>query len=171
METGCHVWRAPSAARHYVRFHLDGKRVLGHRLIWEVERGPIPEGLVIDHLCRNRACVNVEHMEVVTQAVNKARGTSPVAENGRKQVCPRCGGEYRRDGDGRRCFRCRRETRPDVKRHGIGLPGERTHCPKGHEYTEDNTYLVKKPDGSIKQRACKECGRERVRARRALGRR
>lgn len=45
-----------------------------HRVAYESRRGPIPEGLQIDHLCRNRACCNPAHMEAVTQRVNIARG-------------------------------------------------------------------------------------------------
>ena len=46
-------------------------------------------------------------------------------------------------------------------------PGDRTECPAGHPYDEANTYLVMRVDGSIKQRMCRECGRERLRRRRA----
>lgn len=49
----------------------------GHRIVWETEIGPIPDGLVIDHLCRVRRCLNVDHMEPVTQQVNSRRGTRP----------------------------------------------------------------------------------------------
>jgi hypothetical protein len=53
-----------------------GKQTTGaHRASWLARKGPIPEGLVIDHLCRNRACINVDHMEPVTNAVNARRST------------------------------------------------------------------------------------------------
>ncbi len=59
----------------------DGKTVvLAHRVAYEREVGPIPKGMVIDHLCRTRACVNVEHMEVVTHGENIRRGYAVKAE-------------------------------------------------------------------------------------------
>ena len=51
--------------------------------------------------------------------------------------------------------------------HPDAHPGDRTECPAGHPYDEANTYLVMRVDGSIKQRMCRECGRERLRRRRA----
>lgn len=161
--TGCHTWKSPAASRYYVRFHYQGRRALGHRLIWESVYGPIPEGLVVDHLCRNRACVNVGHMEVVTQAVNKSRGTSPPAVNSRKENCPRCGSDYQTENNGsRRCPKCKQRGRKDIKRKGVGRAKDRKKCPRGHPYDEENTYLVRRPDGTVKQRMCKECGRLRM---------
>jgi hypothetical protein len=60
---------------------------LVHRMAWERTNGPIPEGLTIDHLCRVRLCVNVEHMEVVPTGVNTLRGYSPSAVHARKTEC------------------------------------------------------------------------------------
>lgn len=51
-----------------------GKTVYAHRLAWELTRGPIPRGLVIDHLCRIRRCVNPDHLETVRQRTNVIRG-------------------------------------------------------------------------------------------------
>lgn len=60
-----------------------------HRLAYELLVGPIPEGLHIDHLCRNRRCCNVIHLEPVSQRENNLRGESPAAHNARKTHCLR----------------------------------------------------------------------------------
>lgn len=60
-----------------------------HRLTWEQFRGPIPEGLTIDHLCRVRHCCNPEHLDVVTQQVNVLRGNSLSARRARQTHCRR----------------------------------------------------------------------------------
>src|SRR5688572_21764976 len=60
-----------------------------HRLMYVALRGPIPDGLELDHLCRNHACVNPWHMEPVTGRVNKLRGTSPSAVHAAKTHCPK----------------------------------------------------------------------------------
>lgn len=62
---------------------------LAHRVSYECFVGPIPDGLTIDHLCRNRACVNPEHLEPVTHRVNVLRGTAQAAFNARKTHCLR----------------------------------------------------------------------------------
>ena len=63
--------------------------MLAHRAYYERYVGPIPEGLVIDHLCRNRRCVNPTHLEPVTSAENNLRGLGPGAVNRRKKACHR----------------------------------------------------------------------------------
>lgn len=85
---------------------------VAHRYAYELLVGPIPKGKTLDHLCRNRKCVNPDHLEVVTRGENVLRGYGPTAMNARK-----------------------------------------THCPKGHEYTPENTYS---PKGTA-WRQCRKC--------------
>ncbi len=69
---GCHVWRASSNGR-YGFFFVNGKQRYAHRVSYEDARGIIPDGLVIDHLCRNTKCVNPDHLQAVTPYVNWER--------------------------------------------------------------------------------------------------
>lgn len=73
-DNGCWAWRASLDAGGYGQFELHPTVLKAHRVSWELMLGPIPEGLPLDHLCRNRACVNPEHLEPVTHRVNALRG-------------------------------------------------------------------------------------------------
>ena len=73
--TGCWVWRsANGSSRGYGQFKFNRKNMGAHRFSYEQERGKIPAGLTIDHLCRNRKCVNPSHLEAVTNQENLLRG-------------------------------------------------------------------------------------------------
>lgn len=88
---GCWLWTAALSHNGYGRFgngDMIGTRQ-AHRIAYELVIGPIPAGLVIDHLCRNRRCVNPAHMEPVTTAENLRRGVGLAVENARKTHCPR----------------------------------------------------------------------------------
>ncbi len=73
----------------YGRTCINGRRGRAHRMVDEALVGPIPEGVVIDHLCRNRSCLNPDHMEPVTNSENVKRGQNVVAINAKKTHCPK----------------------------------------------------------------------------------
>lgn len=84
----CRVWTGKTA-KGYGRMMIRGREYQVHRVVYELEKGRIPEGLEIDHLCRNRACQRVEHLEPVTHRENDLRGISFSAVNARKTHCVR----------------------------------------------------------------------------------
>ena len=96
-QTGCWNWTGAISAGSYGSIYYEGRMQKAHRVIWRLERGEIPDGLQIDHLCRNRRCINPDHLEVVTQSENLRR--SPLMDRN----------------------------------------SHRTHCIRGHEFTEENT--------------------------------
>lgn len=109
----CWLWTGSLNNQGYSRFartHTD--EISGHRFAYELLVGAIPEGLVIDHLCRVRHCVNPEHLEPVTDRENILRGESFTARFARSTHCVN-GHEfnsentYRRPTGGRACRRCR----------------------------------------------------------------
>lgn len=89
--TGCHEWTG-------VLLHGYGsvssgvpspRKLRAHRAAYEMAYGPIPDGLVIDHLCRNTTCCNPAHMEAVPHRENTMRGNGPAARNAKKTRCPK----------------------------------------------------------------------------------
>lgn len=87
-ESGCWEWVGAIQPTGYGRVKIRGRAQRPHRHYYERLHGPIPEGLTLDHLCRNRNCVNPEHMEPVTNRVNVLRGIGWTAQNARKTHCP-----------------------------------------------------------------------------------
>jgi len=69
----CWLWLGHKAGNGYGTFKMDYRKRLAHRLAYEFYVGAIPKGLVIDHLCRVRHCVNPDHLEAVTHAENLLR--------------------------------------------------------------------------------------------------
>lgn len=161
----CWLWRGNMGRKGYGQFSVGKSCRFAHRFAYELLVGPIPEALVIDHLCRVPACVNPAHLEPVTERENILRGISPAAKNAQKTHCVR-GHILPRDRNprgARQCQECRnikqRERRallPPSER-GVGAWNrEKTHCKNGHEYTPENTWVCKS-----NSRHCRECGRRR----------
>lgn len=115
-ENGCWVWGRSITDKGYGTITGEGGANLkAHRVAYELTRGPIPTGLELDHLCRNRACINPEHLEPVSHRENVLRGMAPTSANAVKTHCPR-GHEYdakntrQTNTGGRRCRACHREN-------------------------------------------------------------
>ena len=90
-EFGCWEWVGSTSEsrgrRHYGILWVGGKNKKAHRVVYEELVGPIPEGLTLDHLCKNTICVNPSHLGPVTIAENILRGVGPPAQNSRKTHC------------------------------------------------------------------------------------
>lgn len=85
-ETGCWLWTGALTVDGYGQVPWPpGSRKMhrAHRLVWTLLSGSIPDGMVLDHLCRVRHCVNPDHMEVVTQSENARRLGGAPNTNGR----------------------------------------------------------------------------------------
>lgn len=121
--SGCIEWTGPRLKSGYGRVWSQGKMKRAHRVAYEDEYGPIPEGMSVLHTCDNPPCVRPEHLFIGTQLDN-------IRDMDRK---------------GRRV-------------NGPSFNAKKTHCPRGHPYDEENTYIQK--SGS---RHCKECTRASVR--------
>lgn len=86
--TSCWIWKAAILHNGYGQFRANGVAMKAHRWAYETLRSEIPAGLVIDHLCRNRACVNPWHLDPVSIKTNVLRGVGHTARNATKTHCP-----------------------------------------------------------------------------------
>jgi hypothetical protein len=124
----CWEWTAAKSKAGYGVIGLFHQKVgLAHRVAWELLVGPIPEGLELDHLCRNRSCVNPDHLEPVSHLTNARRG-----------------------------------VRRFMPYELAAIKAARTECPRGHEFSTENTYTTKKG-----ARVCRTCARNYQRKRRS----
>jgi hypothetical protein len=104
---GCLIWTG-AVRGGYGLFWMGDHTEQAHRVWFEHARWPVPEERVLDHLCRNRLCVNPDHLEPVTDRTNILRGIGPTAVNARKVLCIRGHELVPRRGGGRRCPECPR---------------------------------------------------------------
>lgn len=111
----CWQWKAGLVGGGYGQFHFSGRPNYAHRWLYQVVVGHIPDGMTLDHLCRNRKCVNPLHLEVVTRGENVMRGVGPSAMAAKATHCPQ-GHPYsgenlsiKKDGS-RRCRACHRAS-------------------------------------------------------------
>lgn len=125
----CHVYRGRKQ-KGYGVMTINGKPVRVHRYTWELANGPIPDNLVIDHMCRNRACCNINHLRLVTAAVNCLENSVGLtAVHAAKTHCIRGHpfdevNTYLIKGGGRMCKECNR-TAKQLRRKiakAAGLP-------------------------------------------------
>lgn len=109
----CVEWKGTRTPKGYGQVWRNGAHQYAHRIAVELDRGPIPDGLVVDHICNNPPCINPRHLRVVTSRENTLRGNAPSARAARATHCP-AGHPYapphlviRYDGS-RACVTCRR---------------------------------------------------------------
>lgn len=114
---GCWEWTGCLTPSGYGQVTIAQRRHYAHRVSFEEFIRPIPEGLDIDHLCRNRRCIRPGHLEAVTRSINIRRGLLSA------------------------------------------LRTPKTHCPRGHEYTYENTRVYRG------RYSCRKCqGRKQLTA-------
>lgn len=107
---GCWEWLAGKNNAGYGYFWFNGKQRRAHKVCYEMLRGPVPDGLVLDHSCRNKACVNPDHLQAVPQFTNVIRGEAPTKKNFFKTTCAKGHPYERYEKTGfRYCRKCKNE--------------------------------------------------------------
>lgn len=110
----CWEWTAHVGRAGYGQIHLEGRTALAHRVAYQLLVGSIPDGLQLDHLCRNTKCVNPDHLEPVPGRVNILRSAGPSAQHAIKTHCPQGhpysqGNLHVTKSGQRKCRACNRE--------------------------------------------------------------
>lgn len=152
----CWLWVGYIDRYGYGTRYFEGRTQGVHRIAYQLLIGPVPAGLQLDHLCRVKNCVNVEHLEPVTGAVNTRRA---------RLIKTRCPAGHAYDyvvsttGE-RRCRACTAEQKRKYRDRARGGPAKpygsaKTHCDQGHPYDGANTGH--KANGA---RRCRACARE-----------
>ena len=115
--SGCIEWTGRIDKYGYGQFRPGGRessKVGAHRWSYEHHVGPVPPGLQLDHLCRNKKCVNHQHLEPVSPRENVLRSNNPASMNARKTHCveghPLSGDNIYTYGSRRVCKTCSKET-------------------------------------------------------------
>lgn len=118
----CWLWRGAVDNNGYGRFRLNGKTVYAHRLAYKLSVHSIETDMTLDHLCRNRQCVNPDHLEQVTNKENILRGQAPSAKAARRTTCLNGhvyddANTYWRKNGQRVCRVCHRDEMRRTRRH------------------------------------------------------
>lgn len=116
VDKSCWVWTGSiNPTSNYGRVYFDSKQNMAHRVMYELLVGDIPNGLQLDHLCRNRSCVNPEHLEPVTIRQNLLRSNITNATINKNKTHCSSGHEFskkntynRKDKNSRECRICRK---------------------------------------------------------------
>lgn len=130
----CWAWTHTLTHKGYASFGVEGVANSGHRYSYILNVGPIPDSLEIDHLCRNRACVNPEHLEAVTHRENLLRVARNTHCGYGHEMSPET--TYINSKGSRVCSQCRRDRRNERKALRL-----KRACPVcGNEYLETTLY-------------------------------
>lgn len=124
-ENGCLLWQGARTKKGYPTHNVEGKDTYVHRTAYTLQNGPIAVGLQIDHLCRNHACINADHLQAVTAQENTLRGEGLAAVYARRTHCKN-GHEWtpcniswakskRLARPFRRCLACERERKQRLR--------------------------------------------------------
>lgn len=172
--SGCWIWDGQIAKNGYGRIQARygrGGQDYAHRVSYRLFVGEIPEGLELDHKCRVRCCVNPAHLEPVTSAENTRRGLGGKLAAERHAARTHCANGHPRNetntlvtvGRGgytvRICRVCHRaRAKAMYKPRPAGKEGDRTHCPLGHPYDDENTiWVINTRNRARRSRQCRAC--------------